>query len=142
MPKVNYNWVAEQLNAAHVSVLEGETALALLKVWENISPEDPAVGKSILELFTTLAQGHVVVTENPDEEEIWIDVTPGQIVVTDEVRVKADAYDGELGPIHNGRRGKVIAVRYGDIIFRSTDDREPLLDGVHYSPYKMEKRVR
>ena len=40
------------------------------------------------------------------------------------------------------RRGKVVGVRYGDIIFKSTDNKEPILDGSHYSPYQLQKRIR
>jgi hypothetical protein len=35
----------------------------------------------------------------------------------------------------------VVAVRYGDIIIKTTDGKEPVLDGSHYSPYKLEKLV-
>ena len=52
-----------------------------------------------------------------------------------------DAYEGDLGRVHNGRRGKVVAVRYGDVIFKSTDGKSPVLDGAHYTPYKLEKLV-
>jgi hypothetical protein len=48
----------------------------------------------------------------------------------------------KLGTIHNGRRGSVVGVRYGDVIFNDTDGKNPPLKGVHYSPYKLEKRLR
>jgi hypothetical protein len=67
---------------------------------------------------------------------------PGQLVVGDEVRVLANAFTDKVGVAHNGRRGRVVAIRYGDVIFKSTDDKEPLLDGTHYSPYKLEKRIK
>jgi hypothetical protein len=66
---------------------------------------------------------------------------PGQIKVADVVRVKPDAFDGELGETHNGREGVIVAIRSGDVIFRSTDDKKPLLDGTHYSPYHLQKRI-
>lgn len=68
---------------------------------------------------------------------------PGRLVVGDEVLVREDAFSGELAPIHNGRRGRIVAIRYGDIIVNSTDDMQPSLVGTHYSPYhllKLEKR--
>jgi hypothetical protein len=58
------------------------------------------------------------------------------------VRVKSDAFRGDIGPMHNSRVGKVIAVRYGDVIINSTDGKTPELKGVHYSPYKLEKRYK
>ena len=64
-----------------------------------------------------------------------------QIVVADEVRVKWNAFDGEMGKLHNGRRGKVVSIRYGDIIVKTTDGKEPVLEGFHYTPQQLEKRV-
>jgi hypothetical protein len=86
--------------------------------------------------------GHVLKQEENDDDYFWIPLQPGQITVTDIVRVKADAFRDELGPLHNGRLGAVAAVRYGDVIFNSTDGKSPELKGVHYSPYKLEKRMR
>jgi hypothetical protein len=91
-------------------------------------------------LFTKLAVNHSILPDKPDE--VWTDAQPGAILVGDEVRVKSDAYDGDTGVIHNGRRGKVVAVRYGDIIFKSNDGKMPVLDGTHYTPYQLQKRVR
>ena len=96
--------------------------------------------KETVELFTKLAVNHSILPEKPDE--VWADAQPGAILVGDEVRVKSDAYDGDTGTMHNGRRGKVVAVRYGDIIFKSNDEKEPVLDGTHYTPYQLQKRVR
>jgi photosystem II stability/assembly factor-like uncharacterized protein len=66
----------------------------------------------------------------------------GQISVGDIVRVKHDAYTGDLAYIHNGRRGIIVATRSGDIIFNSTDDFEPKLESVHYRPEVLQKRLR
>jgi hypothetical protein len=33
-------------------------------------------------------------------------------------------------------------VRYGDIIVKSIDEREPSLDGTHYSPHDLEKLIQ
>jgi len=96
--------------------------------------------KDVIDLFSRLALGHSIVPEKPDE--LWVDAQPGSILVGDEVRVKADAYDGSTGAMHNGRRGKVVGVRYGDIIFKSMDDKTPVLDGAHYTPHLLQKRIR
>ncbi len=82
----------------------------------------------------------IAVVETP-KDEIWEDARPGFLKVGDEVRVKADAFEDELGQLHNGRRGKIVGVRYGDIIIKTIDGKEPVLDGSHYSPYKLEKLV-
>lgn len=142
MPEVNYEWIKEQLQGAKVKVGSGKAILKLLEAWESIPKLSDNMTKEVLEIFPQLAQGFSVIEEEDEDDYTWISLQPGQITVGDIVRVKADAYEDKLGPIHNGRRGTVAAVRYGDVIFNDTDGKSPELKGVHYSPYKLEKRVR
>lgn len=142
MPEIDKKWVAEQLQAAKVKIGSGKAIVKLLDTWSEIPELSDAMKKEVLSVFQTLALGHVVKEEESEDDYIWIPLQPGQIAVGDVVRVKADAYTDKLGPIHNGRRGTVVAVRYGDVIFNGTDGKKPELKGVHYSPYKLEKRVR
>jgi hypothetical protein len=139
MPKVDMDWVREQFQSARVKVAPGNAVLKMLEVWESldISIEQ---AKEAVEIFSSVSLGHALVEENT--EELWMPAQPGFITVGDEVRVLPDAFDGEAGTIHNGRRGKVVAVRHGDIVFMSTDDKEPPLESTHYSPYKLEKRYK
>ncbi len=139
MPEVNYDWVRQQMQGARVKVGVGNAILKLLKTWETLDLSGPQV-KEVTALFPQLALTHSIITEPATEK--WTDAQPGSITVGDEVRVKADAYDGNTGVIHNGRRGRVVAVRYGDIVFKSTDDKEPILEGAHYAPYQLQKRIR
>jgi hypothetical protein len=139
MPNVDEEWVKQQFQAAKVKVGVGNTVLKLLAVW-NETKLGEAAAKEAVELFSKVALNHSLIT--PNENETWVPAQPGFIVVGDEVRVMHNAFSDDTGRIHNGRRGKVVAVRYGDVIFRSTDNREPFLDGVHYSPYKLEKRMK
>ena len=139
MSKIDYDWVRAQFGKAHVRVGPGETVLALLKEWEKHDLGDATLEREAAEIFSKVALGHALV---PEADETWIEVVPGQIAVANEVRVKADAYAGELGRLHNGRRGKVVAVRFGDVIFNSTDGLEPKLEGAHYSPYNLELRIK
>ena len=139
MPEVNNEWIREQMQEAKVKVGVGNALLKLLESWEKLTLTDKNA-KEVVGLFSKLALGHSLVQEAADE--VWADAQPGFITVGDEVRVKHDAYDGSTGAMHNGRRGKVVGVRYGDIIFKSTDGKEPVLDGSHYSPYQLQKRVR
>jgi hypothetical protein len=90
-------------------------------------------------MFSKLALGHIVIKEK--KNETWVPVRPGDIKVTEIVRVRADAFDGELGMVHNGRKGVVVGVRYGDVIIKSTDGKEPVLEGAHYPPQKLEKLI-
>jgi hypothetical protein len=142
MPEIDKKWVIEQLEAAKVKVGSGKAILKLLEAWDTIPELSEAMTEEVLRVFPLLAKGHVLKVEESDDDFIWIPLQPGQIVVGDVVRVKADAFTDKLGPIHNGRRGSVAAVRYGDVIFNDTDGKKPELKGVHYSPYKLEKRVR
>ena len=142
MPEINYEWVKEQLEAAKVKIGSGKAIMKLLQTWENIPKLSDSMAEETLTVFSQIAMGHAIKEEENDDDYMWIPLQPGQITVTDVVRVKADAFRDELGPMHNGRRGTVVAVRYGDVIVNSTDGKSPELVGVHYSPYKLEKRVR
>lgn len=142
MPEMNYEWIREQLEAAKVKVGSGKAILKLLEAWEKLPDLSASMTEEVLTIFPILAKGHAIKQEESDENYRWIDLQPGNITVGDVVRVKKDAFSDKLGSVHNGRLGKVIAVRYGDVIFNSTDDKKPALLGVHYSPYKLEKRVR
>jgi hypothetical protein len=142
MPEINYEWVKEQLEAARVKVGSGKAIMKLLETWGEIPKLSENMTEETLMVFSKLAMGHVLKQEENDDDYFWVPLQPGQITVTDIVRVKADAFRDELGPLHNGRLGAVAAVRYGDVIFNSTDGKSPELKGVHYSPYKLEKRMR
>jgi len=142
MPDVNYEWIRQQLQDAKAKVGSGNAVLELLAVWEKQTKLSPNLAKEAVELFSKLALGHAINAVEEKTDEVWIPLQPGQIRVGDEVRVFNDAFSDEAGTVHNGRRGKVVAVRYGDVIFTSTDAKEPKLNGVHYSPYKLEKRVK
>jgi hypothetical protein len=140
MPEINFSWVTQQLEGSKVKLNVGNSLVALLKTWEtqDLTPEQ---AKQVLDYFTKLALGTNIYDDSP-KEELWVPAEPGQLVLGDEVRVLKDAFTDKVGVLHNGRRGKIVGIRYGDIIFKSTDNKTPVLDGVHYSPYKLEKRIR
>ncbi len=142
MPEINREWVVEQLQAAKVKVGSGKAIMKLLEAWESIPDLSDNMKEEVLKIFPLVARGVVLKVEEDENDYSWIPLQPGQIKVGDVVRVKADAFSDKLGPIHNGRRGTVVAVRYGDVIFNDTDGKKPELKGVHYSPYKLEKRVK
>jgi len=142
MPQIDKQWVLEQLEAAKVKVGSGKAILKLLEAWGEIPELSDKMTEEVMTIFPKLALGHVLKLEENEDDYTWIPLQPGQVTVADVIRVKSDAFSDKLGPIHNGRRGTVVAVRYGDIIVNSTDGKSPELKGVHYSPYKLEKRVR
>jgi hypothetical protein len=131
-------WASEQLTRAKLPDALAGPVLRLLKSWWDIH-HDPAEAKNILHTFTELAQQHSL--ELPDDGQfVWVPVKPGQIRVSEIVRVKPSAFTGELGEMHNGRVCRVVAIRSGDIIVNSIDG-GPRFEGTHYSPFALDKRV-
>jgi hypothetical protein len=145
MAKVDMPWVKEQLTNNKTKRVVGDHVITLLEKWEELKNTDPDPQKNeanlsqIIELFGKLALGHAIILDTKNER--WVPAQSGQIVVADEVRVKWNAFDGDMGKMHNGRRGKVVSIRYGDIIVKTTDGKEPVLEGFHYTPQQLEKRV-
>jgi hypothetical protein len=142
MPEVNFEWVRQQMQDAKVKVGSGNMILKLLEVWADDSKLSAGMAKEAAEMFSKLALNQSLSDPKPNADEVWVQAMPGHIVVGDEVRVKTDAFGDTSGTMHNGRRGKVTGIRYGDIIVNITDNKQPVLSGVHYSPDKLEKRVR
>lgn len=72
----------------------------------------------------------------------WIPAYPGNLTSGDKVRVMLDAFTSEAGrQIHNGRIGVVLAVKDGEIIIKTQDNRTPRLAEARYPYYKLEKAV-
>lgn len=138
MGNLDIDWVKSQLQAAKVRKPVGDATMKLIELIDSLDLT-PEFRDKTIEMFASLAKGHVVIKEK--KNETWVQVQPGFVKVADVVRVKADAFDGELGTIHNGRRGVVVGVRYGDVIIKSNDDKTPVLDGAHYPPAKLEKLI-
>lgn len=138
MGNLDMRWVKEQLQAARVRKPVGDATMKLIELFDSIELTEEHQSKTI-EMFSLLAKGHTFVKDKKDE--VWVPVRPGDIRVTEKVRVRFDAFGGELGTIHNGREGVVVGVRYGDVIIKTTDGKEPVLDGAHYPPDKLEKLI-
>lgn len=138
MPNIDKKWVEEQLSLSNTDKNTSEIVNYLIDGWSKLEIKSSSIQKDAIEKFSKLAIG-VPIFMPVKKEEIWTQAMPGRLVVGDEVLVREDAFDGELGQIHNGRRGRIVAVRYGDIIVNSTDGIEPALVGTHYSPYHLLK---
>lgn len=138
--EIDIEWVKEQMTQAKVKQSVGTSVLRLMEVWNTMNHNQKTITET-LEVFSKLASGQPLVLPMEEENGFWMPAQPGAISVTDKVRVKADAFTGELGPRHNGRVCKVVGVRYGDIIVKSIDGKTPELDGTHYSPHDLEKFI-
>lgn len=140
MPKVDKKWVLEQLTQNKTKQASGDATIKLLEVWESLDLTTEQARDAVL-CFSKLAVGEPLVVPIK-KGEVWIDARPGDLKVTDEVMVRPDAYSNtDLSSIHNGRRGKIVAIRYGDIIVKYTDGKKPEIDSSHHSPHALLKLV-
>ena len=140
MPNVDMEWVKEQFIQTKTRKAVGDAVLKLLATWEELKERNGKNDAEIVEVFGKLSMGYALVKENKDEK--WIPARAGDLKVTDVVRVYFNAFDEASGRHYlNGRRGKVVGVRYGDIVVKSTDEKTPVLDGVHFRPENLEKLV-
>jgi hypothetical protein len=135
---LDIKWIKEQLQAAKVRKPVGDATMKLVELVDSTELTEEQREQTI-EMFAKLARGHAHVKIN--KKETWLPARPGDIKVADRVRVKADAFTSDAGVLHNGRSGVVVGVRYGDVIIKSNDGKEPVLDGAHYSPHALEKLV-
>lgn len=140
MSKMDMDWAAEQIREARVRKDVGGAVMTLLQAWDDVLPLGVEQTEEALNIFKSLAQGHTLLPA--ESNEVWVECKPGFVKVGDVIRIQHDAFSDAAGRYHNGRVGKVIALRSGDVVFRSTDEKEPFIDGAHYSPGKLEKRVR
>ena len=139
MAEVDNDWVRSQLTENKTKKVVGDSVLKLLATWEQLKQPTDKNAKDIIDIFSKLALGHSILEDNPNES--WIIAQAGFIKVADTVRVRSNAFDGEQGKAYNGRRGRVVGVRYGDVIVKTDDGKTPVLDGIHFKPENLEKLV-
>lgn len=110
--------------------------------WSHVTAKPTTLEDKVkvLSIFSSLAQGHALVVDDPDA--VWVPARRGALVVRDRVRVRADAYDGRDGVFHNSREGVIVAIRSGNIHVRYSDDLEPSFGFVKHEPHALEKRIR
>ena len=130
-------WATEQLSRAKLPDSVSSSVQRLLRIWWELPVREEEIER-VLRLFAELAQDHAI--EVSEEHFEWTPVKPGYIKVADIVRVKLNAYQGDIGKRHNGRLARVVAIRSGDIIVNSIDD-GPKFEGTHHSPYALDKRI-
>jgi hypothetical protein len=139
MPKVDFEWVKSQLSRSKTRKKPGDVALELLKLWEKHEFPNEHQQEEAVKVFSALARGHALVLET---DERWAPAQAGfMLTVGDTVRVRSDAFTGELGTMHNGRRGVIVAKRSGDIIVKHTDGLKPSRTDARYPASVLEKKV-
>ena len=139
MSSPDIDWIKSQIEAAKVRKPVGDATLKLIEMFDSFENLTDEAKEKTIQLFSKLALRHAWVESN--KNEVWVPARPGDIRVSEVVRVRSDAFTGEMGVMHNGRKGVVVGVRYGDVIVKSTDGKAPVLDGAHYSPHVLEKLI-
>lgn len=142
MANTDINWVKEQLTQNKTKRAVGDSVLRMLAVWDEVKEKNESLKtidpNEIVNIFSKLAMGHALVQENKNEK--WVKAQIGQIKVADTVRISFNAFDESTGKSSlNGRRGRIVAVRSGDIIIKTDDGKSPVLDGLHIRPEALEK---
>lgn len=136
--ELDYVWVHDQLEKMQASESVKSAVKSLADSMNALGLATQDAVKS-LEVLAELAKGHSLLPE--ETEEAWMDVIPGLVHTGDVVRVKKDAFIGDMAQKHNGRVGMVLFVRSGDISVRMTDGLSPNLDGARYRAEHLEYRV-
>jgi len=137
-------WARQQLAAAEVPDALATGILSVYDTWLNMMPADTDEQQQALKIINDLIMGKSISYTDPEATpEEWYEVRLGNIRRGDYVRVMSDAYTGDAGMRHNGRRGPVLRVTNGDVIVRYDDGLSPDFGimGSHHSPYKLEKRL-
>ena len=144
MANTDMDWVKEQITQNKTKKAVGDSVLKLLAVWDEVKEKNESVKninpQDIVDIFSKLAMGYALIQENKNEN--WIKAQIGQIKVADTVRISFNAFDESTGKSSlNGRRGRIVAVRSGDIIIKTDDGKMPVLDGLHVRPEFLEKLI-
>lgn len=137
--KPDWAWVSRELGGAKAADTDQEFVVAVLKaIYDNADKHKLSDAEVMVDLdrIRELVQGHSITIA--EEGEMWGPVIPGAYSIGDTVRVKANAYDGELGALNNGKRGRVTAARDGKVIVLYND--APSLDyQVRHDPERLER---
>ncbi len=141
MSELNLDWVKEQLTQNKTRKMTGDAVLELLSAWKKIKkPPKTDISEEVVELFSKLALGYALVKE--DKNETWVQAQAGDIKIADTIRIKFNAFSETSGKYHlNGRKGKIVGLRYGDIIIKTDDEKVPIVDGLHLRPENVEKKI-
>ena len=88
----------------------------------------------VLTTFTDLARG--IAIDKPDPNVTWVDATRAKPRQKDRVRIKRDAFSGELGRALNGKEGIIARVSRGSLVVAVDGE-----GSTHIAPDKLETRI-
>lgn len=132
----DYEWARAQLEGTGLTTKGRKTVIAVLEALEAAETPDAEAALRVLQAATSLSQGHSLDTRR-EELVAWVQLRPGEYKRGARVRVAPDAYEGDVGALHNGRAGRVVrvsglkvSVAYDDLLAR---------DAVLHSPTKLQR---
>lgn len=139
-------WEEQQLDAAGYIVSAGAerqsirtSVLRLLDVWKTMDNMDAVTKDDVLMVFSTLARGHALITEDDSTTTKWFSATVVRPRVGDRVRVKADAYLGsDERHILNGVSGHVARITRGMYVVTLISDDQSIRGTHHIRPVDLE----
>ncbi len=131
-----YEWHREQLAAADLDDETRADVLSLITLWERMSfvADDPRREK-VLSTFGDLARG-VAIDVVDDPSFAWAPATKAKPRQHDKVRVRRDAFPGDVGRQLNGREGIIARISRGSLVVAFKDG-----SSTHVQPEKLETQV-
>ncbi len=135
MTATEWGWISKQLQGAGITGSLNDAAVHVLKCLRDEDLSDTEE-QEVLRAVVALAAGHSIIVSVPGEK--WGPVVPGAYSIGDTVRVKSDAFEGDRGLQHNGKRGRITAARDGFV--RVLYDDSPSSDiQMHHRPETLER---
>ena len=137
MKDTDWGWVSKQLAETDADQETRDAVVYVLELLrkQNLSDDQE---KRVMTLASRLAAGHAVAVTPKNDR--WGPVIPGAYAIKDVVSVKADAFDGELGQRHNGKRGRVVASRNGFVMVVLDDSPSSEIQ-MRYKPEHLERKL-
>lgn len=137
MRDTEWGWVSKQLESTDFDQVTKDTVVYVLELIRKEDLTDDQE-RNVLNTALKLAAGHSV-AKTPEDER-WGPVIPGAYAVRDVVRVRDNAFEGELGTRHNGKRGRVVATRNG-LVMVVLDDSPSSEIQMQYKPEHLERKL-
>lgn len=135
----DWGWVSRQLDGIKADKRVNEATVDLLDAFSSIVDElslNDDEQRTVLGYVQKLHLGHALVKDKSDEK--WGPVIPGEYSVGNTVRVRADAYTGHHGILHNGKRGRITAVHQAKAVVLY-DDAPSSEHSFYHEPAKLER---
>jgi hypothetical protein len=137
MKDTEWGWVSKQLAGTE---LDEATRDAVVYVLETLRKQDLTDDqeRAAMNAAVKLAAGHSIAVEKPNER--WGPVVPGAYQIKDIVRVKSNAFEGDIGRKHNGKQGRVVASRNGFVMVVLDDSPSSEIQ-MRYKPEHLERKI-